>query len=1336
MNYASLSGRLDDLPNIIAGPILRRVTKNEICIWIATRKDCLGGIKIMNGDGGSFVINRPADQHLHRLGEKLWAGCIVCIDLHLDPGTIYTYDLNLQFKNGNQWSNEVGLNSGGVLSTSDYPDFNVNLPGYNFPSFIVPKDHVKEVNILHGSCRKPHGEGMDAMRGVYKALRVNGASEKERPQILCLTGDQIYADDVASGMLFMIRDAQDTLMNVQQILPITSVVKHFQFKRREVDAQMQPLPYTETLGIANYSGDDLKEKEYFEATWLRGKTLYTDFPGLDTPESPELYYRIVSTTGELPEPELQTTSDSLAFSVKTGRRWPFMNLCAGFTVDKELGGSHLISFNEYAMMYLFVFSDVLWPSVNPSIEDVFGDPIPEDVPKEAIGSFGNEIKALNKFKEGLKEVRKLLANISTYMILDDHEITDDAFINSDWVSRVFGTPYHSRFGRPTGEFVVSNALAAYVIFQCEGNSPVEFSSLATSVATHWGAILSQAQNSISSRLKANEAFTRVFTLRKETKEGSVAEQQEYIPGTTQGVLPFPGPVYSRSIVQWKDMSEETIAPEITLSFSLRFEDYTLLFLDTRCTRSYYIEYTEYDYLEKILTVQTTKNAPMLVSQERMTEIFDQELMDGVLDEEIPDYTLILVSPSPVLGHEVVEALVDGILIPNGKTTPQRQIDTFEIRDFEAWIYHRKTFEKLIQKLNTFRRVVILSGDVHYSFGIEQSYWRKVGETTKGTKIVQFVASSFKNETSLTKGAEKLPSFHTNHYVWEQGGPVQVSSISLDDFVKAIVSIYNAVNGNLPDVTATATGVISGGLPPITYSGNLQTPVVFDGLVYVDLSKSGLMNYLEDAIKHWKERFSLEYLQKELAEILKDVQDYIALAKTLYDLGQMDAVVYQYIFAKWDELYADLSMYREIGEAVDYYITPVNEMNPEYTNGHVVFGEFEPDTDPFILHVNNVNFIMNKWSERMYNFSPDTNVNNEWISFKNDYQGTNYSWIHDVNGPLEVLNTPAITFFSKHYTKIYKSIRYLVENLSSVHGAIRLFNKFWSWLQEPVDWIPTQIFTNLPLALIYTFESNTPVPTVVYSRKNLKDEKSTGKLINGRIVKALSVQQKAQLRESFDCKSLLFIPPLFKKPNSFLEFSKHSHILTYLDEVVAEYYNVSPFPVNIVPRFLSFVSSPEFTSSLEDPVFRNTLRNRLINAQILDSVLFWDLLFDAGNYRMGLFDAPEMTFVEGPPQQEFSQFGVGMHQNENEKFSEVLGRNAFGQVKFLEHHPVDAPAELFVEQYLWFRPSESNLASLRNFLLMEENNFSEFIGFVPYGYFKTSLSLKEHHKPKAPGWGEN
>ena len=71
---------------------------------------------------------------------------------------------------------------------------------------------------------------------------------------------------------------------------------------------------------------------------------------------------------------------------------------------------------------------------------------------------------LDEYRREVAKVRRLLANVPTYMICDDHDVTDDWFMTGGIRGRNLGNPF--------GRALVRNALAAYTVCQAWGNEPV------------------------------------------------------------------------------------------------------------------------------------------------------------------------------------------------------------------------------------------------------------------------------------------------------------------------------------------------------------------------------------------------------------------------------------------------------------------------------------------------------------------------------------------------------------------------------------------------------------------------------------------------------------------------------------------------------------------------------------------------------------------------------------------------------------------------------------------------------------------------------------------------
>ena len=72
-----------------------------------------------------------------------------------------------------------------------------------------------------------------------------------------------------------------------------------------------------------------------------------------------------------------------------------------------------------------------------------------------------------RFRTGLPRVRRALANVPTYMVADDHDISDDWNFSRQWREQVYT--------RPLGVDIVRNGLMAITVMQAWGNDPRRWS---------------------------------------------------------------------------------------------------------------------------------------------------------------------------------------------------------------------------------------------------------------------------------------------------------------------------------------------------------------------------------------------------------------------------------------------------------------------------------------------------------------------------------------------------------------------------------------------------------------------------------------------------------------------------------------------------------------------------------------------------------------------------------------------------------------------------------------------------------------------------------------------
>ncbi|WP_157185171.1 hypothetical protein [Paenisporosarcina sp. TG20] len=147
-----------------------------------------------------------------------------------------------------------------------------------------------------------------------------------------------------------------------------------------------------------------------------------------------------------------------------------------------------MKFGEYAAMYLLSWGPALWDTIQKqgglsTFEEViennqlhFVFPQTKQYTKEHKLECSKLQKRFNRQSENLRQmipsihrVRRLLANIPTYMIFDDHDVTDDWNLSRDWQENVLNSPL--------GKHVEANGLGAYWAFQGWGNSPNSFDHL-------------------------------------------------------------------------------------------------------------------------------------------------------------------------------------------------------------------------------------------------------------------------------------------------------------------------------------------------------------------------------------------------------------------------------------------------------------------------------------------------------------------------------------------------------------------------------------------------------------------------------------------------------------------------------------------------------------------------------------------------------------------------------------------------------------------------------------------------------------------------------------------
>ena len=119
----------------------------------------------------------------------------------------------------------------------------------------------------------------------------------------------------------------------------------------------------------------------------------------------------------------------------------------GFTTEE--GHAHLLSFPEYASTYLLVWSRELWEKFYES-----------DTLNTLTGTSTGP-PTLENYKSSIEKCRRVMANCSTYMIFDDHEVTDDWNLAKDMEDTILTNNLSRQ--------IISNSIIAHLLCQAWGN---------------------------------------------------------------------------------------------------------------------------------------------------------------------------------------------------------------------------------------------------------------------------------------------------------------------------------------------------------------------------------------------------------------------------------------------------------------------------------------------------------------------------------------------------------------------------------------------------------------------------------------------------------------------------------------------------------------------------------------------------------------------------------------------------------------------------------------------------------------------------------------------------
>ncbi len=180
---------------ILAGPILRRASNERLVFWLASRTPVQ--FRLQLPDRAPLELIGDRQQQQLQVGERCFIQLLdITLETPLPTDTLIAYDLQWRESAQDEWHGMADWGPG------------LCYPGESLPRLVI-RSRLDE--ILHGSCRKPHHAAPDGLVAADSWLQQCHAQPLSRPAVLMLSGDQIYADDVAGPMLTAIHQLIEEL---------------------------------------------------------------------------------------------------------------------------------------------------------------------------------------------------------------------------------------------------------------------------------------------------------------------------------------------------------------------------------------------------------------------------------------------------------------------------------------------------------------------------------------------------------------------------------------------------------------------------------------------------------------------------------------------------------------------------------------------------------------------------------------------------------------------------------------------------------------------------------------------------------------------------------------------------------------------------------------------------------------------------------------------------------------------------------------------------------------------------------------------------------------------
>ncbi|MEE1923767.1 alkaline phosphatase D family protein [Pseudomonas sp. 148P] len=169
------------LPLVLAGPLLRRVETTRLVFWLVATRPLVPELHLHCPGTEPLVL--PLEGPRCRILPVGRHAFMHLMDIQLE--TLLPCDQRIGY--------DLLLDGEGIAGWAPHLLYD----GATRPDFVV---RSRLDQLLHGSCRKPHHPAADGLLCADRLL-ASPHEASERPALLMMSGDQVYADDVAGPML-------------------------------------------------------------------------------------------------------------------------------------------------------------------------------------------------------------------------------------------------------------------------------------------------------------------------------------------------------------------------------------------------------------------------------------------------------------------------------------------------------------------------------------------------------------------------------------------------------------------------------------------------------------------------------------------------------------------------------------------------------------------------------------------------------------------------------------------------------------------------------------------------------------------------------------------------------------------------------------------------------------------------------------------------------------------------------------------------------------------------------------------------------------------------------